>query len=228
MRALIFASGRGVRMGNLAGRLPKPLLGINGRPLISRIIGNLAKAGITQVCITLGYNGEAIRKQLGARQGTIRINYIENKEWEKGNIYSLYSSRQYFKDKPFLVCMGDHLCSVDFLKKLLAKKSPKAVVVALDKKMQPTQDDMKVSVDKRILEFGKSTIGEYVDTGFFICTPKVFDYTEIAITKEKYELSDCMNVCAKEGDIDFIDITGEFWLDIDTPHDLLNFHVVNI
>ena len=227
MKALIFASGKGTRMGELTGRLPKPLIDINGKPLISRIICNLEKAGITEVCITLGYQGEYIRRQLGNKQGSVHIDYIVNREWEKGNVFSLHCAKHYM-DEPFLLCMGDHLSSVGLLEKLIATKSKKSVVVALDKKIQPTADDMKVLVENKISKFGKFIIGQYVDTGFFMCSPMVFDYATATIMDKNYELSDCMNLCADHNDIDFVDITGEFWLDIDTPDDLNNYYIASL
>ena len=226
MRTLIFASGKGTRMGDLTGRLPKPLIDVNGKPLISRIIDNLEKAGITEVCVTLGYQGECIRRQLGNKQGNVHIDYIVNREWQKGILLSLHCAEQYM-DEPFLLCMGDHLSSVALLEKLVTTKSKKSVVVALDKVMRPAVDDMKVLVETKIMKFGKFITGQYVDTGFFLCSPLVFDYVTDAIMDKDYELSDCMNICASHNDIDFVDITGEFWIDIDTPQDLNNYHIVN-
>lgn len=65
MKAMILAAGRGERMRPLTDRVPKPLLVVRGRPLIEHHIVALARAGITELVINLGWLGERIRDQLG-------------------------------------------------------------------------------------------------------------------------------------------------------------------
>jgi len=57
MKAMVFAAGRGERMGKLTQTTPKPLLPVNGKPLIAYTLNNLAHAGITDVIINIAYLG---------------------------------------------------------------------------------------------------------------------------------------------------------------------------
>lgn len=68
MRAIILAAGRGNRMRPLTDTTPKPLLLINKKPLIVYHIEALAKAGIREIVINLGYLGEQLEASLGNGQ----------------------------------------------------------------------------------------------------------------------------------------------------------------
>ncbi len=68
MRAIILAAGRGNRMRPLTDTTPKPLLLINQKPLIVYHVEALAKAGIREIVINLGYLGAQIEATLGNGQ----------------------------------------------------------------------------------------------------------------------------------------------------------------
>jgi len=53
VKAMILAAGRGKRMMPLTEHMPKPMLSVNGKPLIQYHIERLAKAGITEIVINL-------------------------------------------------------------------------------------------------------------------------------------------------------------------------------
>ena len=61
MRAMILAAGRGNRMRPFTDHTPKPLLPVQGQPLIVYHLQAFAKAGITEVVINLGHLGHKIK-----------------------------------------------------------------------------------------------------------------------------------------------------------------------
>lgn len=63
--AMILAAGRGQRMQHLTENTPKPLLKVDGTPLIEHQISNLMKAGITHFVINTAYLGHQIQTYLG-------------------------------------------------------------------------------------------------------------------------------------------------------------------
>ncbi|MFW5455029.1 N-acetylmuramate alpha-1-phosphate uridylyltransferase MurU [Thioalkalivibrio sulfidiphilus] len=65
MRAMILAAGRGERLRPLTDHTPKPLIPIQGKPLIVHHIERLAKAGITDIIINLNHLAEQIPAALG-------------------------------------------------------------------------------------------------------------------------------------------------------------------
>ena len=65
MKAMILAAGRGERMRPLTDTVPKPLLEVQGRPLIVHHLEALSRAGFTEIVINLSWLGNQIRDLLG-------------------------------------------------------------------------------------------------------------------------------------------------------------------
>ena len=59
MKAVILAAGKGTRMKELTNEVPKPMLRVEGRPILEHILGGLIGAGIRDICIVTGWHAEA-------------------------------------------------------------------------------------------------------------------------------------------------------------------------
>ena len=91
---VIQAGGKGTRLKELTrDKLPKPLLKINGKPMIEWQIENASKCGIREFLIIVGHLGEQIKDyfQDGAKWG-IHISYIEE-QMPLGSAGALYYLR---------------------------------------------------------------------------------------------------------------------------------------
>lgn len=80
--AVIQAGGKGTRLIKLTGdNIPKPLLKVNGKPMIEWQIENIRKYGVRNFVIIIGHLGEKIKEyfQDGSKLG-VRIEYVEEKE----------------------------------------------------------------------------------------------------------------------------------------------------
>jgi dTDP-glucose pyrophosphorylase len=75
--AVVMAGGEGRRLLPLTELTPKPMLKVAGRPILERIVLQLAGHGIRRVFIALGYRGEVIEEHFGdgSRFGC-RIDYL--------------------------------------------------------------------------------------------------------------------------------------------------------
>ena len=78
MKAMILAAGRGKRMMPLTETMPKPMLKINGKPLLEHHINNLRQAGITDIVINLAWQGDKITEYFGnGSQFGVSITYSQ-------------------------------------------------------------------------------------------------------------------------------------------------------
>lgn len=73
--AMILAAGRGERMRPLTDRTPKPLLEVQGRPLMQWPLVALARGGFTEVVVNTAWLGERIEQRFGERHEASVISY---------------------------------------------------------------------------------------------------------------------------------------------------------
>src|SRR5579864_9421367 len=60
MKAVILAAGKGTRMRELTNELPKPMLKVEGKPILEHILEGILAAGIREVFIVTGFKAETI------------------------------------------------------------------------------------------------------------------------------------------------------------------------
>jgi bifunctional UDP-N-acetylglucosamine pyrophosphorylase/glucosamine-1-phosphate N-acetyltransferase len=54
MKAIILAAGKGTRMRELTQELPKPMLRVQGKPILEHIVEGVIQAGIRDIFIITG------------------------------------------------------------------------------------------------------------------------------------------------------------------------------
>ena len=62
MKVVILAGGFGTRLSEYTKTIPKPMININGKPMIYHIMKLYSKYGFREFYIALGYKGEVIKK----------------------------------------------------------------------------------------------------------------------------------------------------------------------
>jgi 1L-myo-inositol 1-phosphate cytidylyltransferase / CDP-L-myo-inositol myo-inositolphosphotransferase len=219
MEAVIIAAGKGSRMSRLFS--PKPLTPLLGLRLIERILLVGKLAGINDFNIVVGYKAAVIKKVIGdGRKYGVRIKYIENPEWEKGNGVSVLKAKNHVTGK-FLLLMSDHLFDVQILERLVtAYVKPGQCVLCVDRNLSQDhsniEDATKVycedgyvkQIDKALKNFNA------IDTGLFLCTPAIFNALKQSVKNGQYSLSAGNQILAEQGKLVALDITGSFWIDV--------------
>ena len=224
--ALILAAGNGSRLKNVSGSLPKPLVRVDGRPLLEHIILGSQIAGIERFVIVLGYGGHEIRSWLrGRRFPGAQIEFVENLEYSKPNGISALKARAII-DEPFLLLMADHLFDPQTAADLLAQPlESDATILAVDYKLRSIfdmDDATKVACRGRhIIDIGKNLVRyDAVDTGMFLCSPALFSALEQSMVDGSCSLSDGMRILAAKRKFYAFDIGDAVWQDVDTPEAL--------
>jgi CDP-L-myo-inositol myo-inositolphosphotransferase len=234
IKALILAAGRGSRLNHLTKGTPKPLTQIVGLSLIERAILTAKQAGIDEFVIVVGYQGDMIKASLedGEKLG-VKIVYVENEEWLKGNGVSALKAKRLF-ERDFLLLMADHVFDVRILKELLKTELEASVTLAIDRRKPLLGDTKVLEKNGRIVNIGKNIENSNcIDTGIFLCSPKLFTYAEATVEAGKTELADCIAKAARKGDAAIFDISQiggylskmrkavkPWWIDVDTEEDL--------
>jgi CDP-L-myo-inositol myo-inositolphosphotransferase len=235
MKALIIAAGQGSRLNDFTKDKPKSLIQLLGLSLAERVILTAKQAGINEFVIVIGYLGEKIKEKLGT--GTrykVKITYIENREWQRGNGISVLKAKESLNEN-FVLLMSDHIFDGRILRKLIDYDLRSSVVLAIDRR-KPLPGEIRVlEREGKIVDIGKNVEeSNCVDTGIFLCSPKIFSHIEEAVKAGKTELADGIAKTANNGDAETFDITQiesyaskmrkeikPWWIDIDTEEDLI-------
>ena len=235
MKALILAAGDGGRLGSPTEDKPKALVQVLGMSLIERVILTAKQAGINEFLVVCGYLGEKLKSDLGnGERFGVKIDFMDNEDWQMGNGTSALIARDFLEEK-FILLMADHIFDNRILSELIKHDVASSIVVAVDRK-EPSKEDTKL-LEKggRVIDIGKDIEeSNCIDTGMFLCSPKIFFYIEEAVKEVKTELTDGIAKAVENRDVEIFDITQitpyipsmrketkPFWIDIDTKENLI-------
>jgi NDP-sugar pyrophosphorylase family protein len=132
MKAIILCAGFGSRLGDLTRDIPKPMLLLNGRPLLSYILSHCKGHGFTKIAINLHFKPEIIREYFGdgSRFG-LSIQYFFEEQL-LGTAGSVRKMAEFIgKDSTFLVHYGDILTDQNFTSLRLFHQSNKDALATL-------------------------------------------------------------------------------------------------
>jgi len=152
---------------------------------------------------------------------------IETDVEKFGNLYSVSLAMKHLNAGSFLLLMSDHIFERSILDRVLSLKSQAAFTVCLDKK--PSRAEAKEGLKlilsgEAVVSADKTTSPRHgIDTGIILCREDSKAYVERAIENFGYKatIADALNVATADGKVDYVDVTGKLWKDVDTPEDLV-------
>ena len=130
MRAIVLAAGVGKRFGKRTKALPKCLipLGSGKSTLLRRYLDSFRACDIKDVVIVVGHLKNKIKKECAAHNKGLKISFIENKEYRKGSVLSLYTASKKM-NSDILVMDADVYFPSEALQKLLDSGNKSAFLV---------------------------------------------------------------------------------------------------
>ncbi len=229
LKAVILAAGRGERLLPYTKEYPKPLTLISDRPILEHVICSFKQVGIREFIIVTGYLGYAIQRYFGdGSRLKVTIHYAQNPSYHRGNATSLAAAQDLLRnDEIFILSMADHLMSRYMIERALKYIDWQPLVCVDLKPLFPSfkvEDATKVLVgsDGYVEDIGK-TIPNWngVDTGLFLLNNSIFKViNQLEKMMNPLTLSCCIKQIIKSHRIWACDVSGSFWLDIDTLDDL--------
>ena len=113
MKTVIMAGGKGTRIQSIAADIPKPMIPIDGIPVLEREIISLRDQGFKDIIITVSHLGSIIMDYFGdGSKIGVNIEYY-NEETPLGNAGALFKLKDQLTE-PFLLLNGDAIFDIDF------------------------------------------------------------------------------------------------------------------
>jgi len=216
MDVVILAAGYGTRL-NSNNNFPKGLIKIKNESIVERNIKNINDIiKINKIIVVTNRTYQNSYRSFFKKMD-IKYEIILNECVERGNGYSMFLAEKGISTCKFIMIMSDHLFSRGFIRKAISGSG-----LAIDKApiYYDFEDATKVFVNSKgyIESIGKNiTKYNYIDTGLFILDKSIFKVIKTMINIQKnFGVSDII----RESKCITVDITGNFWIDIDTQRDL--------
>ncbi len=188
MKALILAAGKGTRLQDLTRNCPKPMLPIQGVPLLERVVCWLRDHGITEIAMNLHHCPQVITDHFGDGKAlgvTIVYSYEETLLGTAGAAKRLAT----FLDEPFVVAYGDVFTNLNLTRLMAAHQQQRRLesrdtlaTIALYRVPNPTECGL-VEIDEtgRVMRFVEKPPPDQVFTdlanaGMMVCEPEIFQF----------------------------------------------------
>jgi len=200
MKVVILAGGLGTRLREETDIRPKPMVEIGERPIIWHIMSHYAEANFEEFIICTGYKGEVIKEwfaNLRLLNSDFTVQYNEHasityhdelreSDWKVtvsdtgattptgGRIKKI---EKYVRQETFLCTYGDGLSDIDITKLIDFHKSH-GKIATLTAVRPPTRFGViEISPDNGVNHFReKPQTDGWVNAGFFVFEPGIFDY----------------------------------------------------
>ncbi|MEM3104826.1 MAG: NTP transferase domain-containing protein [Candidatus Bathyarchaeia archaeon] len=221
---VIIAAGVASRLKPYSEESPKCLMELEpGVTILDFILSRLGDINPSRVLIVT-------RPKFGSmleERAKGRVEVVETDIEEFGNLYSVNLALKRLGAESFLLLMSDHIYEKSMIEEVLSSGRKAAFTVCLDRK--PSQTDAEEGLKIVLKEQGvaytdKKTLPKHgIDTGVILCGEKARTYVEKTIESlgPNATISEALNLASKDGEVDYVDVTGILWKDIDTPEDLV-------
>lgn len=199
MKVLLLAGGLGTRLSEETEVRPKPMVEIGGKPILWHIMKLYAHYGFSDFVILLGYKGYYIKEYfanyflhqsdvtIDMRNGQMEVLNNSSEPWKvtllDTGIESMTGGRvkraqAFIGDAPFMLTYGDGVGDIDIEALVAFHRSHGKAVTMTSAQPEGRFGALEIAGENRVARFLEKPKGDggWINAGFFVCEPKVFDY----------------------------------------------------
>jgi glucose-1-phosphate cytidylyltransferase len=233
--AVFLAGGLGTRLREETDYKPKPMVEIGGKPILWHLMKNFSIQSINEFVVCSGYKSEFIKDyflnyesrnsditlSIGQNSSLSKIHFPVAEEWKVtiadtgpltptgGRVNRIKS---YVKNRRFIVTYGDGLADVDISALLKFHESHGKLATVTTFQPYSRFGLMEIESNGAVTNFReKPQIDDWINIGFFVFEPQIFDYLNDDSTLEQEPLHEL----AKDGELFAFKHNG-FWEPMDT------------
>jgi len=222
MKCIIFAAGRGNRLRPHTDTIPKPLIPINGKPIIHHLIESLPNE-IDEYFVIVKYMSEKIEDYLKSNFSDRKIRCIPQNT-VSGTYGALKAAEEFLDDSKFLVLSADDMYDKKELIEMI--KHPRAFGV--QKKIMPGYYAIEHGINGEVSKMRNATEeedlnGTPVATGAYVLDKKIFEFDPVKLRDGEYGLPQTIIANIEHYNIDYFLMHN--WQPINTTKDLENVKI---
>ncbi|MDZ4710675.1 MAG: glucose-1-phosphate cytidylyltransferase [Saprospiraceae bacterium] len=199
MKVVIFAGGLGTRLAEETESRPKPMVEIGGKPILWHIMKTYSHYGFNDFIICLGYKGFLIKEYfmnyfihnsdmtIELQNNTVNIHYTQTESFKVTLIDTglntktagrLQRIKSYVGQEPFMLTYGDGVCDINIneLVKFHTEHGKLATVSAIQPEARFGGMEFQADHEVRIFKEKPTGDGQWINGGYFVLSPGVFDY----------------------------------------------------
>jgi len=190
MKALLLAAGLGTRLRPITDTIPKCLVPINAKPLLSYWLENLSKAGITEFLINTSYLNAQVEEFVNESKYKEQITLVfEDQLLNTGG--TLLENRAFFNQEPFMLVHADNLSFCDFkafINSHTIRPKKCEITMMLFKSDMPSSCGIveldNYNIVQKIYEKVENPPSNLANGAVYICEASIFSFLESLNTKE--------------------------------------------
>lgn len=189
MKAFLLAAGLGTRLIPITDSIPKCLVNVCGKPLLSWWIDLFQKHGVDEVLINLHHLPEQVIAFIESYNSDVRFKFFYEEQL-LGSGGTLRQNKDFVKDESsFFICYADNLTNYNLTEFLIFHKLKISdFSISLFRTDQPTAKGIALlDSNDVIIDFEEKPINpksELANAGIYISSPKILDLIP------EYEITD--------------------------------------
>lgn len=200
MKVVIFAGGLGTRLSEETEARPKPMVEIGGKPMLWHIMKIYENYGFNEFIICLGYKGVMIKEYftnyflhnsdvtVELNNNQLDIHYTKTEDFKVTLVDTglntktagrLKRVQDYIGNEDFMLTYGDGVCDVNLAELLKFHQNHNKIATVTAIQPEARFGGMEI-IDGKVTQFREKPKGDgsWINGGFFILKPQVFDYLQ--------------------------------------------------
>lgn len=217
---IILAGGKGKRLWPITKKVPKPMIKINGKPIICHLLDKFQASGFKDFIICVKYKSSLIKNFFKNKKKIYPSINFSNEGKFLGTAGSFINAKKKInKSLPFFVCNGDIVTNVNFFEILNFHNDNNADITILSKFYEQT-NKYGVIKNKGIFMQNieeKPKIYDLINCGVYVISPNLLKFYGQA---KNFDMTDFINYFKKKRKKIILYPAHELWMDIGTKIDL--------
>ncbi|MFC1963364.1 bifunctional sugar-1-phosphate nucleotidylyltransferase/acetyltransferase [Chloroflexota bacterium] len=217
-QAIILAAGEGQRLKPFTAFKPKVMIHIANKPILHYVVDAVAKNGIRNIVIVVGYRKEHVIDYFGSgEQFGVHIDYIDQRQ-QLGTAHALKQVEGKVSGT-FLAISGDNIIHAETVSSMVQAK-PNTILVKEQENISKygvieANDGLAIN----IIEKPREARSNLVNLGVYAFTEDIFHFIEqetdmVSVIKRMISCGNEISVCK----------TNDTWLDVVYPWDVLKLN----